>query len=207
MKNIFQQTNIIFSGILLIAFFMPWVNLSFISLSAYEIPEKMRAINNGVNFFIHGSSTMPYLYVAYALYLIPIFCLTTIIRGVAGYSTKAFSFIAATVAITLLVYAISLIGEVILKIATIGLYITSITSFILFFASLPLNTPKQPNPYIEKRFDEANLQFNVAKNSSDFNSHKKEEQSDVSVGDKPRIGDWLKDNPGKTINDYYSIYR
>lgn len=204
MKNLFRQANVIFSGVLLIAFFMPWVNFSFFTLSGYEIPEKVKAINNVIDFFSKNNPILPNLYLSYALYLIPIFCTITIVRAIAGYGSSVFSFLGALTVIVLACYAYSQYGEVVVKAADIGLYTTVITAVILFFVSLPFGNAAQSNH--NKYYDEIIEKSYADKlnNESELSVVQEEKVHQAKV--KPKIGDWLKDNPGKTMEDYHSIY-
>jgi len=45
---------------------------------------------------------------------------------------------------------------------------------------------------------------NINKNADDSNPGQKAIPQDTS---KPNLKDWLKNNPGRTINDYYAIFR
>ena len=76
----------------------------------------------------------------------------------------------------------------------LGIYLTAFFSFLLFLTS----------------FDKTEDNDNV--NLSDRQKIKVEQQSNnkfkgYEKQNKPNINEWKKNNPGKTINDYYSKYK
>jgi hypothetical protein len=75
----------------------------------------------------------------------------------------------------------------------LGLYLTGLFSFFLFLTGFDKSDNKAPTTI----FDHQNLSMRQQDN---FQTKRQEKV------DKPNLQDWLKENPGKTINDYFSKY-
>jgi len=44
MNNFYKKGDVIFSGVLLIAFFLPWTNIFFVNISGYQIPNAVQGL-------------------------------------------------------------------------------------------------------------------------------------------------------------------
>ena len=77
----------------------------------------------------------------------------------------------------------------------LGLYLTGLFSFFLFWTG----------------FDKSDNDERVSEHEIDqdknYKTHKISNSTEkLGRTDKPNVKDWLKENPGKSINDYYSKY-
>ncbi len=76
----------------------------------------------------------------------------------------------------------------------LGLYITGLFSFLLYLTGFDKSDNKAP----ATTFDQKHPYLGQLNN---FKYNEKE------IDDKPNLQDWLKENPGKTINDYFSRFK
>lgn len=75
-----------------------------------------------------------------------------------------------------------------------GLYLTGLLSFILFITGFDKSDGKDQETGIERDKD-------MTEQNGNLKSNIKEKT------DKPGVKEWMKDNPGKTINDYYAKFK
>lgn len=78
----------------------------------------------------------------------------------------------------------------------LGLYLTGLLSFLLFLTGFDKTDSKLQVTH--QQFDQ---QYSSMRQQSSAQSEKQEKL------DKPNLQDWLKENPGKTINDFFSKNR
>jgi hypothetical protein len=76
----------------------------------------------------------------------------------------------------------------------LGLYLTGLFSFLLFLTGFDKSDNKGP----ATTFDQ---QHAYMRQHNNFQSKGQEKV------DKPNLQDWLKENPGKSINDYFSKFK
>lgn len=72
----------------------------------------------------------------------------------------------------------------------LGIYLTALLSFLLFLSGFD----KSDNKVFQQQFDP---NYDLTKIQS--KGHERP--------DKPNLRDWMKENPGKSINDYYSKFK
>jgi hypothetical protein len=184
-KSIFKK-EIIFAGLLLISYFLPWISLDFISFSGYQIPEIAKGISDIGNIFKSKTvdDNSETLYLAYSLYLIPILSVATIVAGLIG---SAF------------IYCLIQYGNV-FKISSIGMYSTVISAITLIISSLTSTAKQIPYPSHQNLEN----QISSARQSQIRPAIQQQPHQKTSDDDgKPTLEEWMKSNPGKSINDYY----
>jgi hypothetical protein len=76
----------------------------------------------------------------------------------------------------------------------LGLYLTGLFSFLLFLTGFDKSDNKAPSTTFDQQHPYVRQQ-----NNFDSKGHEKI--------DKPNLQDWLKENPGKSINDYFSKFK
>lgn len=132
-----QIICIIFSIVLAIAYFLPWIEFDFMgfnvtSASGYEIPKIIRSLEFSFDFFSSQPTNHPTNYY-YVLHLIPLCCLTIIISTIT--KTKGFILLAEILLIAIMAWFIykltNLKVDTILNLMGIGLYISLVC--ILYF--------------------------------------------------------------------------
>ena len=75
-----------------------------------------------------------------------------------------------------------------------GLYLTGLLSFILFITGFDKSDRKVQETNIER-------DSSLTEQNGNIRSNIKEKT------DNPNLKEWMKDNPGKTINDYYANFK
>lgn len=82
-----MKINTIITGGLLIAFFLPWIDLTIFTLSGYNIPTSLDKLAYTLS-FIDDNNNSDILKISYFLYLIPVISVVNIIRDFAGYKNS-----------------------------------------------------------------------------------------------------------------------
>ena len=77
-----------------------------------------------------------------------------------------------------------------------GFYITALSSVLLFFSGFDKTDNKKQG--VRQTFEQS---------YSPLVQKKSIKSKNLENADKPNLQDWLKENPGKTINDYFTRYR
>jgi hypothetical protein len=138
---------------LLIAFFLPWIDLTFFTLSGYNIPislDKLATIGNWVN----TSDDTSIYKISYVLYLIPIFCTYNIIVGLSKKEAAFFlnEFLVGLICSGFFYFFISSYGEKVTSILSIGYYLTaSISLFGVFESVVAFFNKIENNPLNQSR--------------------------------------------------------
>lgn len=126
-----MSKNTIVTFGLLIAFFLPWVDLTIFTLSGYNIPTSLDKLAYALS-IIDDNNNSDILKISYLLYLIPLFSIINIIRDIAGYKKSylineyLFGILAS---ILVIIIAINT-REFSLSILGMGFYLTFILSLI-----------------------------------------------------------------------------
>lgn len=136
MKNL-KTVN---SVVLIIAFFLPWIDMIFISWNGYELVKGISNLYRTISFF-SGNSDNQYLYFSYAFFLIPILAFVNIIFDLTktkrlGFLNEFFVGLILTLSLPILFIAKGGNIEVFFKFPGFGYYLTfifSITGIILSF--------------------------------------------------------------------------
>lgn len=123
-----------FSIGVLIAFFLPWVDLNFFTLSGYDIPTSLDKLSNLSKVF-NSSDNSDVLKFSYLLYLIPVCSVFNIIKDITGYKGSYFlnEFLFGIIAVNVLFILINDINEKATSVLSIGYYLTSIFSVLGIF--------------------------------------------------------------------------
>lgn len=177
MRRIFRSWPFILSLFLALSFFLPWFNLGFLTLSGYEIPEKISSLYTIAGLFFEVDSSFA-LYLSYSLYLIPILAITTAIFVLAEYNARLISFLTGSTSIFILGYILLKNKEIlfghemlVFNIAGIGIYTTFISGLgLLIFALVSKSLPSrevlnreghEPNELNEETGKEDLLEYNT----------------------------------------------
>lgn len=130
-----MKRNTIFSIGVLIAFFLPWIDLTFLTLSGYNIPTSLDKLSN-VGKVFKSTSNLDILKVSYLLYLIPICSAFNVIKDISGYKGSYFlnEFVFGIIAVILLFIVVININEKITSVLSIGYYLTALFSVLGVFS-------------------------------------------------------------------------
>ena len=134
----FKKSENIFAIVMLIAFFLPWINVGGLFIvEGYNIPK----ISEGAAFFAnafkeYGEKGVDVPFYFYLVYLIPLLTIGIIILDYKGIETELVSIFAGALPILTLIYFIVDIGFDVYKGMGIGAYITIIASIGLILGAL-----------------------------------------------------------------------
>lgn len=130
-----MKRNTIFSIGILIAFFLPWIDLTFFTLSGYNIPTSLDKINN-VSKVFNSNDNSDILKISYFLYLIPICSAFNIIKDISGYKGSYFlnEFLFGIIGVILLFIMVNNINEKATSVFSIGYYLTALFSVLGIFS-------------------------------------------------------------------------
>ncbi len=78
----------------------------------------------------------------------------------------------------------------------LGIYLTGLLSFLLFLTGFDKSDNKEQ--VTQRQFDQSYGSMGQQSNV---------QSKGLEKLDKPNLQDWMKENPGKTINDYFSKYK
>lgn len=130
--------RLFFSFVVLISFFLPWIDFGFYSFSGYNLPssfDKVITINN----FFNSQENLGLLKFSYLLYLIPVCACVSILMQVIKTKNNYFfgEFVFGLFGVIILFLYVLSITEEFAGIFGIGFYLTAIASFVGLF--LPVN--------------------------------------------------------------------
>ncbi|MBU3659585.1 MAG: SHOCT domain-containing protein [Flavobacteriales bacterium] len=136
----------VFSIALLIAFFMPWLDFRFITLSGFSIPQMLNDI--GQLPLPINESDKEFLIVTYVLYLLPLLSIMSIASDFLELKNKnAFKkldFYLGLVFSVIIILGITQLNERVFSFLGFGFYFTVIVSLIgVFVKDKPLFQPKE----------------------------------------------------------------
>lgn len=130
-KKHFKNTEIIAASVLIVSFFLPWINV-LVSLSGYQLAQ----ISQGLSSF-NGSQNSSGSSASNLLYVIPILAIATIIAYVKNISSKEIiAIVSGSYPILLIAYVLyndTNIGDI-FSIATLGLYLTFLAAVTLIIS-------------------------------------------------------------------------
>jgi len=119
-----KRLLILFSAGLLVSFFMPWLEVLFVSFGGYEIPSALKSLNSVANVVGAGSSLV---YLGFLLWLVP---LMSVLDGYRYVREKSYFIInefwfGLIFSVGIMVVLIYLFGiSALYRFGAIGLYIT-----------------------------------------------------------------------------------
>ncbi|MFG1496634.1 hypothetical protein ABMA57_08370 [Saccharospirillum sp. HFRX-1] len=133
--KLMQRAENVFAVILVIAFFLPWINIGgFLSFSGYEIVELSQGLNQFAALGNQSGSPDPSLYFFYLVYLIPIFAVLTVILNAYQKNSRVAAIVAGVVPFLFLVYGFTQGGSDIIQGMAIGSWLTLLAATALLLA-------------------------------------------------------------------------
>lgn len=164
----------VLAALLFFAFFLPWVDISVMSFSGYEIPKIIKSIASIGDFFSLKSDKeiSKAVYFAYGLYLIPTLSIAIILVGLTGRNSKILALFTGLLTVGFFVITYNKFEKKLFHIAGIGLYTTLILGFLLFIASfIPYSSQEQNiNQQISLNSDEKDDYYVRYRNSQKSNN-------------------------------------
>ena len=125
-----KKTSVL-SIILLIAFFLPWVDFSFITFSGYQLPKAIHQLSS------LGGQESPLIFLVYSVYLIPIISILNIATDLKlinfNKSFKKFDFYLAVLVCVYMMYTALERSTNFFSFLGIGFFITAIVAIIGLF--------------------------------------------------------------------------
>lgn len=117
-KPLFKEPEFLLATLLLVSFFLPWISVGnqflSISVAGYKIPQILNTMGGVASVFSapegSGLGIRVLTAISYGLYLIPISCLTTMVRQYKGLKSHISSLVAALLLIVTFGAAVFLIG-------------------------------------------------------------------------------------------------
>lgn len=149
-----KKTTLLSIG-LLIAFFLPWVDLNLITISGYEIPTSLDKLSN-LNNLLNDGSESSLIKVSYILYIIPILSIINIVNELSK-KKRAFinEFQFGIIAVFFIFIIAKQYSEESASFFSVGYYLTALFSLLGFLICLfqknedllyPLNDSNLSNP-------------------------------------------------------------
>lgn len=128
--------EIIFSGVLLLAFFLPWISFNgFMEFTGFSLPRAMQELGSVVSYF--GGGDVPIEADAlYFLYLIPILAIVVLVLSFLAKPTAVFAIIGGLIPYVALVYSLVEFGNELFQVSTIGVYLTLLAGLGLFLSGV-----------------------------------------------------------------------
>jgi len=127
-----MKRTTVLSIILLIAFFMPWVDYRFISISGFDLPNSI--VQLGSFFSMINESDTDFLIITYVIYLIPLFSILTITSQYVSIPfskyTKKLDYFLALIFSIIILLLLTKINESFFSFLGVGFYLTLIISII-----------------------------------------------------------------------------
>ena len=147
----YKKSENIFAIAMLIAFFLPWINLGGLyTFAGYDIPNVLElgtAFVNAIQEPGEKGLDVPFYY--YLVYLIPLLTIGIIILDYKGIETELVSIFAGALPILTLIYFIVDKGFDVFKVMGIGAYITIIASIGLILGALNVINFEKKNQNLE----------------------------------------------------------
>jgi len=138
LKKIFEKSEIILAIILLISFFLPWIEFLWYS-SGIQVPLMLwEWPAAGVVSYESVMWIRVLSYLFFIVYLIPVFCAIIIIQGLRKKKTRIFSLSTGIIIYLLLFYNLIVYPEYLFHLL-FSAWITLITGLLLIFASILKN--------------------------------------------------------------------
>lgn len=130
--------KLFFSIVLLISFFLPWIDFGFYSFNGYTLPTSLDKLI-AVDRIFTGSEDFNYLKFSYLLYLIPLCTCFSMIIQITSKGKSVFwgEFIFGLLGVIMVFLYVFSITEDVVEVFGIGFYLTGIASFVGLF--LPIN--------------------------------------------------------------------
>ena len=147
----FKKSENIFAIAMLIAFFLPWINLGgLFTVAGYNIPNTLEGLGSFANAFKNsGAKGVEVPFYIYLVYLIPLLTIGIIILDLKGIETNSVSILAGALPIFTLVYFLVKNGFEIYQVMGIGAYITIIASIGLILGALNVINFEKKNQNLE----------------------------------------------------------
>jgi|ETNmetMinimDraft_13_1059891.scaffolds.fasta_scaffold53167_1 hypothetical protein len=146
----YKKSENIFAIVMLIAFFLPWVNIGgFITVAGYNIPNVLEGLGTFANALNKSGSKTEIPFYFYLVYLVPLLTIGIIILDLKGIETKRVSILAGALPILTLVYFLVKNGFEIYQVMGIGAYITVIASIGLILGALNVINFEKKNQNLE----------------------------------------------------------
>ena len=131
MKNFFKKGENVFSLLLLVSFFLPWVDMGIASLPGYKVVSVGQGLTDLAKTFGNNDFSTTYLY---SLYLIPFLALLIMYMSYKGETPKLLSITTGSLIIFgFIVFLLSGGGFAYLG---IGVYLTLLSGFGLILSAL-----------------------------------------------------------------------
>lgn len=147
-KTTFKVEIILLAGIL-ISFFLPWVDLTFFSISGFEVPKRIANLDCLFNAFSDEDQTSPIVLWSYSLYSIPLLSIIAIILNLIGKQKRVLELTVASIPIIIVLLCFLLFGgefNQVINYFTIGIYLTLFLSIgLIIFLFTNKNEVKNNN--------------------------------------------------------------
>ena len=121
---------------IVIAFFLPWVNLGFISFSGHDLPNLWDAVNSLSNAFSETENVSAGVNYYLVVYLVPILALVFLLLEYLGKPSKNFAIVISAINIVAFLYILIFKSEGELGIFGVGIWITVLASLLMLLCSL-----------------------------------------------------------------------
>ncbi len=142
--------NIFISSVLLIAFFIPWIDFTIFTLSGYDFPTSLDKLAILYS-FLDASASADIFKISYFLYLFPLFSVFNIVRYISGYKNSYLinEYVFGLLATIFLFLIVKYTDTLSTSVFSIGFYLTFIFSLL---GSISVTT----NNAVEKKTNQYN---------------------------------------------------
>ena len=134
MLNIKKIENIC-AIIIIVAFFLPWVSLGFISFSGYDLPNLASFVNSFDAAFSENGESSGSANSLYAVYLIPLLSIGILFMEYLGKESKKLCLTAGTLNVVGFLYVLIFETEGDIGMMGIGIWITVLASVVMLLAA------------------------------------------------------------------------
>jgi len=134
MLNIKKIENIC-AIIIIVAFFLPWVSLGFISFSGYDLPNLASFVNSFDAAFSENGESSGSANSLYAVYLIPLLSISILFMEYLGKESKKLCLTAGTLNVVGFLYVLIFETEGDIGMMGIGIWITVLASIVMLLAA------------------------------------------------------------------------
>jgi len=134
MLNIKKIENIC-AIIIIVAFFLPWVSLGFISFSGYDLPNLASFVNSFDAAFSENGESSGSANSLYAVYLIPLLSISILFMEYLGKESKKLCLTAGTLNVVGFLYVLIFETEGDIGMMGIGIWITVLASVVMLLAA------------------------------------------------------------------------
>ncbi|SVC32954.1 uncharacterized protein METZ01_LOCUS285808 [marine metagenome] len=121
--------------IIIVAFFLPWVSLGFISFSGYDLPNLASFVNSFDAAFSENGESSGSANSLYAVYLIPLLSISILFMEYLGKESKKLCLTAGTLNVVGFLYILIFETEGDIGMMGIGIWITVLASIVMLLAA------------------------------------------------------------------------